>query len=215
MTKNRHVLQVDLIVRGIQWWYFIQAFNILYTILTIQPQTLGHNGVYLSLPHFTLQLFLNLEILRLQNLWFSSKGWKVHFVIEKVQFRGPRNWTFSITKWLSILLMKITSFAVAISPDWEIAAVWNEVEIGTPRCDPKFEAEWWGLCSVKRKLTKLPPLNTPNYQINLQDMSVFGHNILFFSFLPQPPTPQPCHDGLFGALTDTISVDLMFCGTMN
>ena len=39
-------------------------------------------------------------------------------------------------------------------------------------------------------LYKLPPLNTPNYQINLQDISVFGHNILFFSFLGQPPTPR-------------------------
>ena len=34
------------------------AFVLHYTLLTIQHQTLGHIGVYLSLPHFNLQLFL-------------------------------------------------------------------------------------------------------------------------------------------------------------
>ena len=34
------------------------SFHITHSSSFIQPQTLGHSVVYLSLPHFTLQLFL-------------------------------------------------------------------------------------------------------------------------------------------------------------
>jgi len=46
--------------------------------------------VYLSLPHFTLQPFLvsGNGNMPLENLTIFANGCKIHFVIEKNQFRG-------------------------------------------------------------------------------------------------------------------------------
>jgi len=47
----------------------------------------------------------------------------------------------------------------------EIAVGWDEVRIGTPRRDPKCEAEWWGMCDVKQKsitMTTIDHLKLPN-----------------------------------------------------
>jgi len=63
---------------------------------------------------------------------------------------SPRNWFFMITKWIFHPLdWNWKFFERQCLQKREIAAQWNEVEIGKPRCDPKFDAEWWGLCYVK------------------------------------------------------------------
>jgi len=57
-AKNRHVWWVDSILKGVSLCEFWYVFVLHFTLLTMQPQTLGHIGVYLSLPHFTMQLLL-------------------------------------------------------------------------------------------------------------------------------------------------------------
>ena len=58
LVKIRYFWWMDLIVRGVSWYWFYYTAIWHNTILTIQHWTLGHIGVYISLPHFTLQLFL-------------------------------------------------------------------------------------------------------------------------------------------------------------
>jgi len=95
----------------------------------------------------------------------------------------------------SAILPKV-EFGYSMQHVHQISIEWKEVGIGTPRCDPKFEAEWWGMRNVTKKsitmstIDYLKPSNHPKkhvcfwaYHLTSQNLDFSFRSLYPLSFL--------------------------------